>query len=194
MIIPIILAAGRGKRFGTENKLLFELHGKPMIQHSLEVFLEFFNKVVVVLGNDKKAMISYLTSLDKNEIFIVNNDNWLEGGMSSSVKIGVEYVETTIHPAGVFIHPGDIPFITKNDIELILKSIKETEYTKIVIPQYQSRNGHPLFVPRIYFSEITKIRESSEGLKGFLKENSINKHFVNCGKGILRDIDTKENI
>lgn len=193
-IIPIILAAGRGSRFKGDNKLLFKLHGKPMIQYSLEVFLELFEKVLIVLGNNKESMINSLNLFDQNKIIYVSNDNWLEGGMSSSVKIGVTYAEKNFQPAGVFIHPGDIPFITKTDVELIQKTIKETNYDKIVIPQFLSRNGHPLFIPRKLFEEISKINEASKGLKGFLKENSTNILFVNCGKGILKDIDKKEDI
>lgn len=193
-IIPIILAAGRGSRFGRENKLLYNLYGKPMIQHSLEIFLELFEKVVIVLGNDKETMINFLNSFNKNKINYISNNNWEEGGMSSSVKIGIKYVDENFLSLGVLIHPGDIPLITKDDIESILNTIKKSNYKKVVIPQYRSKNGHPLFIPKNLFSEIYKINESSEGLKGFLKGNSTNIFFANCGKGILKDIDSKVNV
>ena len=193
-IIPIILAAGKGGRFGDENKLLHVLNGKPILQHSIEVFLNVLNIVVVVIGNNKDTLITFLKSIDEKRITPIYNNTWKEGGMSSSVKKGVKYVKENFSSQGILIHPGDIPYITKNDIELIIKKAKEEHYKKIIIPQYQQKNGHPMFIPQNLFSEVFEITESSEGLRGFLKQNENNKIFVTCNKGILNDIDTKEDI
>ncbi|HEC20885.1 MAG TPA: 2-C-methyl-D-erythritol 4-phosphate cytidylyltransferase, partial [Candidatus Peregrinibacteria bacterium] len=38
MNIAIIVAAGKGKRFGKKNKLLVDLAGKPVFLHTVEAF------------------------------------------------------------------------------------------------------------------------------------------------------------
>jgi bifunctional UDP-N-acetylglucosamine pyrophosphorylase/glucosamine-1-phosphate N-acetyltransferase len=52
MIIGIILAAGKGKRFGAEekNKTAEMFAGKPLVKYGVELFEKTTDKIVVVLG------------------------------------------------------------------------------------------------------------------------------------------------
>jgi molybdenum cofactor cytidylyltransferase len=53
MIAAIVLAAGASRRFGAQ-KLLAELHGKPVIRWTVEHIREAgVNDVIVVLGRDR---------------------------------------------------------------------------------------------------------------------------------------------
>lgn len=55
MIVGIILAGGRGKRFGSEesgvNKTAASLSGKPLVVYGVELFFKTTDKTVVVVGS-----------------------------------------------------------------------------------------------------------------------------------------------
>src|SRR5918992_1222565 len=82
----LILAAGRGSRFGGR-KMLAEINGRPMLQHVLDLAAAAeLEPVVVVLGEDADELDA---SLDwRTEIRVRNPDP--ERGISSSIAIGLE--------------------------------------------------------------------------------------------------------
>ena len=195
-IIPIILAAGNSKRFGTENKLLYNINNKSMIENTLKHFIGNFNDIIVVLGFDMEKISIFLQKVDfkGSNLHIVKNIDWNIKGMSSSVKKGVEYVLSNCITKGMLIHPGDIPFLQHEDIKRIISAVNRNNYDKIIIPKHQKNKGHPLYIPINLAHEVLKIDEDSEGLRGFLTKYKDLKIFTECSEGILRDIDTKLDV
>ena len=192
-IIPIILAAGKGGRFKEGYKLIYNIDGKPLILKTLDPFLEFFKKIVVVIGFDSNNMTKILENID-SKIKINVNDNWEKGGMSSSIITAIKYISNINNCLGTLIHPGDIPHITVDDLEKIILKVKDLNYEKIVIPQFENKNGHPIYIPKTKFSEILTINEESKGLRKFVKNNLSDIIYVEVGKGILKDIDQKSDL
>lgn len=197
-IIPIILAAGKSSRFGSENKLLycFPNYKKSILELSVQAFLGLFSTIVVVTGHDNERVERLLNTIDQSltKIEYVHNKSWNRGGMSSSVRVGTEYVKRNFLSKGILIHPGDIPYIKKKDIYSIIVESTKFYHTTIIIPCHNKKNGHPLFVPRICYNEILQITEQSQGLRSFLNNTEIQKQFVQCSSGILKDIDKIEDI
>jgi CTP:molybdopterin cytidylyltransferase MocA len=193
-IIPIILAAGKSKRFGKENKLFYTIKNKKILELTLEVFLNSFKSIIVVIGHDKEDMVEFLSFYDPSRVNYIHNDKWDLDGMSSSVKKGIEFIKSSFNCFGILIHPGDVPFITETDIKSIVAKAEQESFQKLIIPQFEMKNGHPLFIPKPLLSQVLKISESSEGLRGFLKKNHSLITFVQCSKGVLRDIDYKTDL
>ncbi|MGB5512584.1 MAG: NTP transferase domain-containing protein, partial [Woeseiaceae bacterium] len=80
-IAAVVLAAGASQRFGTDNKLLAMLDGKPMLTHVLDrvAALSLSRKIVVVRRDDGDV-----ASLIDTAIFdIVENSNAADGMGSS---------------------------------------------------------------------------------------------------------------
>ena len=86
----ILLAAGTSKRFG-ENKLLYNLDGKPIIEHILRTLQISKSKrkdiknIIVVSNFDNINILKKYKDVD-----VVYNKK-PEDGQSSSVKIGIAY-------------------------------------------------------------------------------------------------------
>ena len=192
-IIPIILAAARGSRFGEENKLSYNIEGRSIIDNTLDPFLHFFKTIVIVLGYDSNNMKNYLEKKD-SKIKIMVNTNWEKGGMSSSIKAGLKMVSEEFDCLGIFIHPGDIPFVTIKDLKTVVQKVKEHDYKNIVIPKHEKRKGHPIYIPKRKFSEIFTISEEAQGLREIVKNNIQDIIYVEAGKGILKDIDKKSDL
>ena len=139
MIKAILLAAGQSKRLKSENKLIKLYKKKPLINHSLNALHKSkVNKVIVVLGHQKKDLQKIIKKNNKN-IFTYNKE--YKKGMASSIKVGLTKVNKK--DKGFIIVQSDMPFIKSSDINKIYNSIKSKKYLVHVL-KYRNRVGNPI--------------------------------------------------
>ena len=139
MIKAILLAAGQSKRLKSENKLIKLYKKKPLINHSLNALHKSkVNKVIVVLGYQKKELQKLIKKNNKN-IFTYNKE--YKKGMASSIKVGLRKVNKK--DKGFIIVQSDMPFIKSSDINKIYNSIKSKKYLVHVL-KYRNRVGNPI--------------------------------------------------
>ena len=139
MIKAILLAAGQSKRLKSENKLIKLYKKKPLINHSLNALHKSkVNKVIVVLGYQKKELQKLIKKNNKN-IFTYNKE--YKKGMASSIKVGLRKVNKK--DKGFIIVQSDMPFIKSSDINKIYNSIKSKKYL-IYVLKYRNKVGNPI--------------------------------------------------
>ena len=139
MIKAILLAAGQSKRLKSENKLIKLYKKKPLINHSLNALHKSkVNKVIVVLGHQKKDLQKIIKKNNKN-IFTYNKE--YKKGMASSIKAGLKKLNKK--DKGFIIVQSDMPFIKSSDINKIYTSIKSKKYLVHVL-KYRNRVGNPI--------------------------------------------------
>ena len=139
MIKAILLAAGQSKRLKSENKLIKLYKKKPLINHSLNALHKSkVNKVIVVLGYQKKELQKLIKKNNKN-IFTYNKE--YKKGMASSIKAGLRKVNKK--DKGFIIVQSDMPFIKSSDINKIYNSIKSKKYL-IYVLKYRNKVGNPI--------------------------------------------------
>ena len=139
MIKAILLAAGQSKRLKSENKLIKLYKKKPLINHSLNALHKSkVNKVIVVLGHQKKELQNIIKRNNKN-IFTYNKE--YKKGMASSIKAGLKKLNKK--DKGFIIVQSDMPFIKSSDINKIYNSIKSKKYLVHVL-KYRNRVGNPI--------------------------------------------------
>ena len=139
MIKAILLAAGQSKRLKSENKLIKLYKKKPLINHSLNALHKSkVNKVIVVLGHQKKDLQKIIKKNNKN-IFTYNKE--YKKGMASSIKVGLTKINKK--DKGFIIVQSDMPFIKSSDINKIYNSIKSKKYLVYVL-KYRNRVGNPI--------------------------------------------------
>ena len=139
MIKAILLAAGQSKRLKSENKLIKLYKKKPLINHSLNALHKSkVNKVIVVLGHQKKELQNIIKRNNKN-IFTYNKE--YKKGMASSIKAGLRKLNKK--DKGFIIVQSDMPFIKSSDINKIYNSIKSKKYLVHVL-KYRNRVGNPI--------------------------------------------------
>ena len=139
MIKAILLAAGQSKRLKSENKLIKLYKKKPLINHSLNALHKSkVNKVIVVLGHQKKDLQKIIKKNNKN-IFTYNKE--YKKGMASSIKVGLTKVNKK--DKGFIIVQSDMPFIKSSEINKIYNSIKSKKYLVHVL-KYRNRVGNPI--------------------------------------------------
>lgn len=111
----VIVAGGRGKRFGTKTpKQFLSLCGKPVFMHSIEAFFSVKNFKQIVLVVPADMNISLSAKYKKSGFFIVS------GGQErfDSVKNGLKAVREDID--FIAVHDAARPLINKKDILSVL--------------------------------------------------------------------------
>jgi len=115
MNIVIIVAGGSGSRFKSDiPKQFIELHGKPILMHSIEAFYKFENNIEIVLVLPEQQ-IRFWNSLCKKHDFDINH-RIVFGGKTrfESVKNGLAGVNTMSKQ--IAVHDGVRPLVSQNTI------------------------------------------------------------------------------
>jgi len=153
VIKAILLAAGQSKRLKSENKLIKLYKKKPLINHSLNALHKSkVNKVIVVLGYQKKELQKLIKKNNKN-IFTYNKE--YKKGMASSIKAGLRKLNKK--DKGFIIVQSDMPFIKSSDINKIYNSIKSKKYLVHVL-KYRNRVGNPIGFDISIMKKFKKIK------------------------------------
>lgn len=118
MYSVVILAAGKGTRLNLGyNKVFYEIKHKTVLEYSVDYFLKdpAFSEVIIVTNEKDKMHVKDLLAGRNVKITL--------GGITrqESVYLGLKKVNNKY----VMIHDGARPFIDKQDIENLKKTVKE---------------------------------------------------------------------
>ncbi|MET0259069.1 MAG: nucleotidyltransferase family protein, partial [Methylobacterium sp.] len=138
----VILAAGRGTRFGPEPKLLALLDGEPLVRHVARAALDATARpVVVVLGAHSKAVGAALSGLD---LHMVDNPDHA-GGLSTSLRAGLAAMPDEIDAVVVLL--GDMPRITVAHLDALIAAYRDADLRPgAVVPVSAGRRGNPVLL------------------------------------------------
>lgn len=131
--IAVVLAAGKGRRMGTDiPKQFLNIHEKPVLYYSLSAFQQHdkIDAIVLVLSEEYK-MYCREEILDKFGITKVSAI--VEGGAEryDSVISGLKACDNCGY---VFIHDGARPCITKEIIDRCLENVEQHQACVVGMP------------------------------------------------------------
>lgn len=131
----LILAAGAGSRFGEEPKLLAELGGRPLLQHTVEALtgVPELEPVVVVLGARAEQLRA---EVEFGRARTVVCEEWSEG-LSASLRCGVAALAGSER---VLVALGDSPGLPAAVIRRLLAAAPGTRACYAGVP------GHPVLL------------------------------------------------
>lgn len=183
-ITALILAAGKGSRIG-KPKLMLEINNKSFISVIIErVRSAGIDDVVCVVSSETYEW----TKKNINCNIIINSEP--EKGMISSVYFGAVSLKEC---EGVMIIPVDHPFVEADTYKELIEEFKKNKES-IIKPGYEGKSGHPVIVPYDIVKSINK-EDFSSGLKEVIKKSGRIQIFVEVkDKGILKNINTKEDL
>jgi len=175
----VIIAAGKSSRMAPHFKPVMDLHGKTLIERSIDSMLPFCAKIVVVTGYQEDHLHKVLSSYDNLEL--IKNEAY-EDGMFSSLKVGLSRVEGD----RIFFLPGDCPFAD----EQVFRKMLETD-AEVIVPAYQGNLGHPVLFSKRSILHLLKNNRYMT-LKEFIDEKELKIIEVDC-PGVAWDVDTPED-
>ena len=120
MISVVITAGGSSTRFNGNNKLLYELNGKPVILYSVELFnsLEFIDEIVISSNELLIPLFSQMFEKMKKVKIVKGGDT-----RQKSVFNGLKACDK---PDYVLIHDAARPFVNRETIANCLNKAKKT--------------------------------------------------------------------
>ena len=186
-IKKIVLAAGESNRFGDKNKLSEMINNKPIINHVLDTLFEIFDysELIVIIGHEHKLIKNLIFNKD---IKILENIDYKKG-IGTSIALGVNYLERDID--GVMIIPADMPYLNSKDLFNLERKFIELNCEKVVMPEYKSRIGNPVILPRSYFNILKSLKDDF-GARSLIKNKDIIT--LKTGFGTIFDIDTRDEL
>ena len=120
MNVGVILAAGNSTRFKSDvPKQLFELNGKPIIEHSIDLLSRHLDKVIVVTN-------SLCFDHVNGNVFRNDIDSRLE-----SIRVALDNIDRCDN---ILIHDAARPFVTDEMIEELLLSSKMNLHSQFYLP------------------------------------------------------------
>jgi molybdenum cofactor cytidylyltransferase len=186
-IAAVVLAAGMSSRMGSNNKLLAEVGGKPMVRHPVEAALaSAATAVVVVTGHNSAAVRTTLSRLD---VTFADNPDFSKG-LSTSLKCGLKMLPETIDGAVVLL--GDMPGVSAALIDRLIAAFDPSEDRAICVATRGGKRGNPVLWARRFFPEILAI-EGDVGARQLIGQYGEMVCEVEASDDApLTDIDTPE--
>ena len=181
-VAGVVLAAGLARRFGG-GKMLADIHGKPMLQHVLDLARGVeFAPVVVVLGEAADEIATKLGWRDETRVVNPNP----AAGMAGSVRIGLGSLEETAAERAVILL-GDQPFVTPTQLATLLAADGP-----IVVPRYAGVSGNPVVIRRDAWPLAASLK-GDRGMSQLFGEHSELVCYVDV-PGTNPDIDTPADL
>lgn len=184
-ICIIITAAGMSTR-QEQNKLLIRKCNETTIEKTVNTFIGTGLKIYTVIGYESDQVRPILEDRFRNDIKIVENDEY-KIGIASSIKVGLSAAGNRYDYYG-FCN-GDKPFIQNKSIVRILEYLDSIK-PKILIPIFQERSGHPTFFSKKYLPQLFDL-DGDVGGK-IIAENNLDSvtYLPINDEGIVLDMDS----
>ena len=187
MISAIILAAGESKRMGRP-KMLLPWGTTTVLGQVISTFRQAgVDQILVVTGGAHQQVEQVVHQYGAQSVF---NDSYSSGEMLSSLQLGL--TAQTAQVQATLIGLGDQPQIQVGTVELICATFRDKK-SKLIVPSYQHRRGHPWLVERSLWKELLTLR-SPQSPRDFLNKHAKEIEYVTVNTPtVLADLDTPQD-
>ena len=183
----VILAAGRGSRFGEDApKTLARLGRRPLVTHAVAAATTSgLRPVVVVVGCQAADVAAAAGALAE----VVENPDW-ESGMSTSLRAGLATLIADPTVTAVAVALADQPRIGADAYRRLAAAHREG--AQLAVATYGGRRGHPVLIGRAHFDDAMHMT-GDEGARSLLAAHDVVE--VPCdGTGDATDVDTPADL
>lgn len=148
LVVGLVPAAGASRRMGQDKRML-PYRGATVLETTVQSLRRGgVWPVVVVLEPDSPCC-----ALEGLREAIIATNPVPRRGMLSSIREGLIMVPTAAQAVAVL--PGDHPFVPNHVTARLLETFLQ-QRPPLLAPRYGSRRGHPLFIHRSLFEEVTR--------------------------------------
>ncbi|CAG0965478.1 molybdenum cofactor cytidylyltransferase [Burkholderiales bacterium] len=181
----ILLAAGKGRRFGAD-KLLHPLaDGTPMALQSARHMRAALPRMLVVLRPDSRALEELLRREGLPCVIATS----AELGMGHSIAAGVA---ASADAAGWVMGLADMPFVLPETIASVAAALHDG--APLAAPQFQGQRGHPVGLGAGFRDALLAL-QGDAGARAILQNEAQRLRLVPVSDaGVLRDVDTPADL
>jgi CTP:molybdopterin cytidylyltransferase MocA len=186
MVSAVVPAAGSASRFGG-GKLAALVDGVPMLDRTVGALLAGSIDEVIVVIAPTSSWTSRVSSLAGARVRTAINPD-PDRGMFSSIQIGVRAAAES----PIVLLPADMPFVQPATVAAVREAGLRTG--DIVSPRFETRRGHPIFLPCDLRALILAAPDDST-LSDVLRGHAARRvHIDVTDRGVLRDVDVVEDL
>jgi molybdenum cofactor cytidylyltransferase len=180
----LLLCGGKSTRFGAD-KLLADLNGQPLVDHSARHLHAGAGDVLAVIPTGAKALRRVL---DDAGCDVLESPDCVRG-MGASLAAGVR---ATSDAGGWIVALGDMPFVKPLTIAAIVDKIEKGAL--IAAPMYQGIRGHPVGFAGTLRDELLAL-DGDEGAKRVIAahRDAVQTLLV-TDSGVGADVDTPDDL
>ncbi|GGB47392.1 4-diphosphocytidyl-2C-methyl-D-erythritol kinase [Roseibium aquae] len=187
-IAAIILAAGRSSRMIGQHKLLADLNGKPVLQHTIDAALGAdLSEIIVVTGYMDEEIGAAIAG---QPVRRVHNGEY-ETGMASSIRTGISALAPDTDAAIILL--ADMPNVTAIDLSRLVAAFLAPDGAPIVSATSRGERGNPVLWDKRYFGDLSAL-EGDKGARDILKRQADQVFLVEIGDAARIDLDTFEDL
>ncbi len=183
MIAGVLLAAGRGWRFGGAKQCAKLPDGQTLLQASARNMRAALDHVVIVVS-DESAVFEHARIVAPGiGCSLVVNKRAREG-MATSIACGVK---ASPDAEGWIIGLGDMPLVKASTIAGVAALLVEGQ--AIVVPMYRQQRGHPVGFGKKFADEL-QLLDGETGGRDLIARHHPDVTFFTCDDpGVIFDID-----
>jgi CTP:molybdopterin cytidylyltransferase MocA len=187
MIAGVLLAAGKGRRFGRP-KALVELDGQLLVERGVDLLTKGgLDPVYVVLG---AGIDEVLAAADLSAATVVRNDSW-PVGISASLLAGLAAMPADVE--AVVVALVDQPGVEPEAVRRLVAAFEDGAL--VAGAAYRGVVRNPVLLARAVWAEVAKEVDGEVGARAYLRQHPELVTAVPCDDvGSPHDIDTQEDL
>jgi molybdenum cofactor cytidylyltransferase len=185
-VAAIVLAAGRGTRFGAAPKMLATISGKSLVRRVTEAALTSEASPVVVVTGHAAADVE--AALSGMPVILTRNASYADG-LSTSLKAGFGALPPEAEAAIVLL--GDMPLVQVTLIDRLLQAWRGNGRPAALVPTLDGRRGNPVVLSRVLASDIASLAGDS-GAGPLLRGRSDVIEWPVADPAVHEDVDTQQ--
>lgn len=181
----VLLAAGRGRRFGGQKLLVPLADGTPLGVAAARRLRAALPEVVAVVHPADRELARLLAAAGARVVACAD----AEAGMGVSLAAGVG---ATADADGWLIALADMPYIRADSIRLLGQAL--TDGAALVAPCYRGERGHPVGFSA-EFGPALRALQGDRGARDLIARHADRLQCLEVDDpGVLRDIDTPADL
>ncbi len=181
----LVLAAGRGRRFGSDKRVAPMADGQTLLAATLARVPAQFDQVwVVIAGHDDAQALGVPPAVK------VVRAQQAESGMGASLAAGIAALaDSPCEVAAVLL--GDMPWLAEGTLARLREAATAQH---IVVPECQGRRGHPVLFGQAFWPELAQLQGDQGGRVVLLAHPRALRVIEVEDSGVWRDVDTPADL
>lgn len=192
----LILAAGRGSRYGSDKRCAVLNSGRTLLESTLTLWQQTLPTLRVVLrAKDEYGERELAASLCRQfPNLAITFATHSRNGMGASLGAGIRDCENWNY---ALIGLGDMPYLSSTTLQTLntklQKQIANNDFACIVRPTQQGRPGHPVGFGRDHFAALSRL-DGDVGARAIIQGTPGVIDVPCVDPGIHWDVDTPEGL
>lgn len=186
--VVVVLAAGRGSRFGgASHKLAQSLGSATVLETTLRHAIASQLQVVVVT-TEPLADVARRHVAARDVVLLPEIGPGQQSALGMGYSIGAG-VNATPHAAGWIVLPADMPLVKPSTLQAIARELAQHP---VVYAQFRGRRGHPVGFSCELYSELARLTGDEGARRLVARYPALGLEVEDSG--VLIDIDTPADL